>query len=63
MCSHYESLKAPIQFKLDFGVDLPEDSMANVWPGYVTSFIRRPLLADAGDEAVPQREALLGMFG
>lgn len=63
MCSHYESLKAPIQFKLDFGVDLPEGSKADVWPGYATSFIRRPLLADVGDEAVPQREALLGMFG
>ena len=30
---------------------------------YAASFIRRPLEADAGDEAVSEREALAGQFG
>jgi putative SOS response-associated peptidase YedK len=63
MCSHYESIKEPIQFKLEFGVDMPEGGKVDVWPCYPSSFIRRPRLADTGNEAVPKREALLGLFG
>ena len=35
----------------------------DVWPTYKALFIRRPQEADAGDEAVPEREALAGQFG
>lgn len=35
----------------------------DVWPGYKAGFIRRPPEADANDEAVPEREALAGLFG
>lgn len=36
---------------------------SDLWPGYLGGFIRRHPHADVGDEAVPQREALLGLFG
>ena len=48
---------------LDFGVELPAGAKADVWLCYPTTFIRRPLEADVGDEAVPAREALMGLFG
>ena len=34
-----------------------------MWPGYLGLFVRRHEFADVGDEAVPDREALLGLFG
>ena len=34
-----------------------------MWPGYLGSFIRRHPQAEVGDEAVPEREALNGLFG
>jgi putative SOS response-associated peptidase YedK len=47
-----------------FGVMPPaEPGKVDVWPGYAASFIRRPREADVGDDAVPQREALSGVFG
>ncbi len=33
------------------------------WPGYAAIFIRTPKEADAGDDAVPAREAVSGQFG
>lgn len=35
----------------------------DVWPGYAATFIRRPRAAGVGDGALPQREALSGVFG
>lgn len=63
MCSHYEAIKEPIQFSLEFDVNMPEGGKVDVWPCYPSTFIRRPALADVGDDAVPKREALLGLFG
>jgi putative SOS response-associated peptidase YedK len=63
MCSHYESIKDPIQFSFEFDTDMPEGGKVDVWPCYPSTFIRRPALADVGDDAVPKREALLGLFG
>jgi putative SOS response-associated peptidase YedK len=63
MCSHYESIRHPIQFSLEFGVDMPEGGKVDVWPCYSSSFIRRPAQANAGDVTATQREALLGFFG
>ena len=67
MCSHFESLTNKAQLNQYFNVNLPLESIAlgvqDVWPTYLATFIRRPLEADAGDEAVPEREALAGQFG
>nr|WP_315237706.1 SOS response-associated peptidase [uncultured Albidiferax sp.] len=64
MCSHYQGIKKREQFRKHFGFDMPEDpGLGDLWPGYKGLFIRQPREADAGDEAVPAREALVGLFG
>lgn len=64
MCSHYIAPAKPEIYSKVFGTAPPVDmGKHDVWPGYAAGFIRRPLEADAGDEAVPDREALSGMFG
>ena len=35
----------------------------DIWPGYESVFVRRPQEADAGDQAVPDRKAVRGIFG
>ena len=35
----------------------------DMWPGYLGAFIRKHEHSDVGDEAVPERQALLGSFG
>jgi putative SOS response-associated peptidase YedK len=64
MCSHYQAIKDRERYLRSFGVPPPEHPyIEDVWPGYAGSFIRRPAEADSGDEAVPAREALAGLFG
>ena len=63
MCAHYESIKNPKRLAEAFQVAMPAGVRADVWPGYPSIFIRRPKEADSGDEAVPGREALAGVFG
>ena len=63
MCSNYESVADPKRLAEAFGVDLPVDARFDVWPGYLSIFIRRPKEAEVGDDAVPDREALAGSFG
>lgn len=65
MCSHFESVKDRQVLKDHFrlGDDVPEGGKWDMWPGYLGPFIRRHEFADVGDEAVPDREALLGSFG
>jgi len=64
MCSHYQALKERERFQRHFGVAPPPDmGKHDLWPGYVGSFIRRHPQAEVGDEAVPAREALTGLFG
>lgn len=64
MCAHYESVSDKALLKKHFGVELPSElARRDVWPGYMSTFIRRHEHADVGDEAVPEREALLGCFG
>lgn len=64
MCSHYQAIKERERFRSHFGVEPPADlGKHDLWPGYVGSFIRRHPHADVGDEAVPEREALTGLFG
>jgi putative SOS response-associated peptidase YedK len=64
MCSHYESVRDRQILKRHFQVDdFPEGGKWDMWPGYLGPFIRRHEFADVGDDAVPEREALLGSFG
>lgn len=64
MCSHYQAVKERERYIRHFGVEPPaEPGKFDVWPGYAASFIRRPREADVGDEAVPERKALSGVFG
>ena len=64
MCSHYQALKEQDKYVRYFGVEPPvEPGKHDVWPGYLGAFIRRHPNADVGDEAVPPREAVAGLFG
>lgn len=64
MCSHYEAPKNPQRYSAAFGVEPPAElGKHDVWPGYSAGFIRRHPHAGVGDDAVPEREALLGVFG
>ena len=64
MCSHYQVLKDRVRLERQFHVQPPTTTgVYDVWPGYQALFVRRPLEADIGDEAVPEREALAGQFG
>lgn len=64
MCSHYQGVKNRELYRRHFGVEPPDElGKYEVWPGYAAILIRRPREADVGDEAVPEREALVGQFG
>ena len=64
MCAHYHSVTNPTLLRHYFGVDAPSGAVkSDVWPGYSSVFIRRHPHADVGDEAVPNREAVVGRFG
>jgi len=64
MCAHYESVHDKAPLKKHFGVTLPSElARRDVWPGYMSTLIRRHVNAGVGDDAVPEREALLGSFG
>ena len=64
MCSHFEALKEQERLRRAFLVEPPADmGKADMWPGYVGTFIRAHPHASAGDEAAPARQALSGLFG
>ena len=64
MCAHYESVHNRPLLKHHFGVELPSElARQDVWPGYMSTFIRRHPNVEVCDDAVPLREALLGSFG
>ena len=64
MCSHYQALKEQARLQKRFNVQAPSVAgVYDVWPTYQALFICRPHEADVGDEAVPEREALVGQFG
>jgi putative SOS response-associated peptidase YedK len=64
MCSHYQAVKNRAQLERHFGVSPALDAHPpDVWPGYHAPFIRPHPHADAGDDAVPARQAPLGAFG
>lgn len=64
MCSHYQGLKEQARYQKHFGVmPPPEPGKADLWPGYLGSFIRRPPQAALDGEAKPALQALNGLFG
>lgn len=64
MCSHFESVRDRQTLKRHFQLNsVPEGGKWDMWPGYLGPFVRRHEYADVGDDAVPEREALLGSFG
>jgi putative SOS response-associated peptidase YedK len=63
MCSHYTALKKAEQMERYFrarGIPIPKSDM---WPRYPGVFVRRPAEWESGDEAVPEREAVVGRWG
>ncbi|MNX47622.1 hypothetical protein D3C86_781780 [compost metagenome] len=65
MCSHYQTLKDAELLLKKFGIQEKPAAIGkyDMWPKYPGVFIRRPLEQDAGDEAVPEREATAGRWG
>ncbi|WP_026350250.1 SOS response-associated peptidase [Bordetella sp. FB-8] len=64
MCSHYESVKIPARLKQYFGAAFETPAFsADLWPKRQGLFVRRPPELNAGDDAVPDREAVLGRWG
>ncbi|WP_116520141.1 SOS response-associated peptidase family protein [Achromobacter insuavis] len=64
MCSHYQTLKDAELLLKKFGVHhKPAGDEYDMWPGYLGVIARRPPEHDAGDEAVPEREATVGRWG
>jgi putative SOS response-associated peptidase YedK len=65
MCSNYDAVTSPERLRLHFGVELPAGTnlRSEVWPVYEAPFVRRHPNADVGDDAVPPREAMAGLFG
>jgi putative SOS response-associated peptidase YedK len=64
MCSHYEGVRDAQVLRKVFQVEPPADlGKTDLWPGCPGLLIRRPREKDSGDDAVPDREALPGLFG
>lgn len=64
MCSNYDSVSSSDRLRVFFGVEVPDPTIkSEVWPLYEAPFIRRHPHRDVGDDAVPPREAMAGLFG
>lgn len=64
MCSHYQTLKDAELLLRKFGVTKPGVlGKYDMWPRYQGVFVRRPPEHDAGDEAVPGVESVVGRWG
>ncbi|WP_366522238.1 SOS response-associated peptidase family protein [Rhodoferax sp.] len=64
MCSHYQAIKDQDRYQRYFGVQAPADpGKHDLWPGYAGGFIRQHPQGNVADEAVPEHEALIGLFG
>lgn len=64
MCSHYQAPADKEMYRRHFKVEPPELlGKHDVWPGYLAGFIRRHEHTNVGDDAVPERKALTGLFG
>ncbi|OAD17121.1 SOS response-associated peptidase [Achromobacter insolitus] len=65
MCSHYQTLKDAEMLLKKFGVREKPANLGkyDMWPRYQGPFVRHPPEHDAGDEAVPEREVVVGRWG
>jgi putative SOS response-associated peptidase YedK len=65
MCSHYQTLKDAELLLKKFGTRDQRAAVGkyDMWPRYQGVFVRRPPEHDAGDDAVPEREAVIGRWG
>lgn len=64
MCSHYEGVADPKTYTERFRTHPPTiTGKVDLWPGYLGVFIRKHPHADVGDDAVPEREGVNGIFG
>ncbi|VEI25189.1 SOS response-associated peptidase [Bordetella bronchiseptica] len=63
MCSHYQALKDQERMRKYFAAHPSAEVPVDMWPRYMGVFVRRPPEWDAGDEAVPAREAVAGRWG
>ena len=65
MCSHYQTLKDAELLLKKFAMPKKPGSLGvyDMWPRRQGLFVRRPVEHDAGDEAVPEREAIVGHWG
>jgi putative SOS response-associated peptidase YedK len=65
MCARYESVLDASRLQQFFRVQKLRDlaQKSEVFPGLSAPFIRRPREYGSGDEAVPDREVLVGHFG
>jgi len=64
MCAHYEGVRDPKTYAERFNAQPPQgEHKSDLWPGYAGAFIRRHPHADVGDDAVPEREGVPGVFG
>ena len=67
MCSRFSSVRLAVDLSRYFNAALlsapASELKKEVFPGYAAPFVRRPKERDSGDEAVPAREAVVGLFG
>lgn len=64
MCSHYQALKDAELLLKKFGApNKPAGAKYDMWPRYAGVFICRSVEHDAADEALPEREAVVGRWG
>lgn len=67
-CSRYQSVRMDADLRQYFGASLGPTTAGtelkkDVFPGYTAPFIRRPREWGSGDDAVPAREVVVGVFG
>jgi hypothetical protein len=66
MCARYHSVLGAARLKQFFKLNGLNDILAakdEVFPGYAAPLIGRPPERGSGDDAVPDREVVMGLFG
>ena len=67
MCSRFNPVRLETQLRRHFNASLTNapdlELKRDVFPGHAAPFVRRPREWGCGDEAVPPREAVIGLFG
>jgi putative SOS response-associated peptidase YedK len=63
MCSHYQMIKDQERIAKYFRSHGSPVPLTDLWPNYPGLFIRRPSEWESGDEAVPERESIIGRWG